>query len=276
MSSNSFQYRAAIHDFQSARQRASIQEVLARITGKSTRLLSYEEVAGKLKLQVRTERGLQDIPLDAIVGSVGRYTDFTRTFLPRRMDDQQRWVGVRAAMERGGVAPHRSLQSRGGLFRGGWQPPRLDCAAGGLQNHPGARHRVPDQYQPHARYPTRRPDRQSRICRLPQCHPHPRNAPQRGSERHVLLSIRQIDGTDPCQPVHFAGTGESGRLPNGDGVASGRRRILVRHDVHSTRRGHSRPGPPALVPRPYHHRPVHLDLGEPRRPRGRAWVGDPV
>jgi nucleotide-binding universal stress UspA family protein len=89
----------AIHDFQSARKKAAVQEVLARITGKSTRLLSYEEVAEKLRLHVRTERGIQDIPVDAIVGSVGRYTDFTRTFLPRRAEDRERWAGVKTAME---------------------------------------------------------------------------------------------------------------------------------------------------------------------------------
>lgn len=99
MSSNSHRFRAAVHDFQTAQQRAAVQEVLARITGKSTQLLSYEEVAEKLNLHVRTERGLHDIPLDAIVGSVGRYNDFTRTFLPRRVEDQQRWAGVKAAME---------------------------------------------------------------------------------------------------------------------------------------------------------------------------------
>lgn len=99
MSSNSYRYRAAVQDFQAAQQRAAVQEVLARITGKSTQLLSYDEVAEKLKLQIRTERGLQNIPLDAIVGSVGRYADFTRTFLPRRVGDQQRWAGVKAAME---------------------------------------------------------------------------------------------------------------------------------------------------------------------------------
>lgn len=99
MSSNSHRFRAAVHDFQTAQQRAAVQEVLARITGKSTQLLSYEEVAEKLNLHIRTERGLHDIPLDAIVGSVGRYNDFTRTFLPRRVEDQQRWAGVKAAME---------------------------------------------------------------------------------------------------------------------------------------------------------------------------------
>ena len=97
MSYDRFKRQLAVQDFQSARQRASIQEVLARITGKSNQLLSYEEVAEKLKLRVRTEGGTHHIPLDSIVGSVGRYSDFTRTFLPRRKDDQSRWASVRAA-----------------------------------------------------------------------------------------------------------------------------------------------------------------------------------
>jgi nucleotide-binding universal stress UspA family protein len=95
MSPDQFKYQMAIHDFQSARQRAAVQEILARVTGKSNQLLSYEEVAEKLKLHVRTERGVQHIPLDAIVGSVGRNTEFTRTFLPRHGGDQQRWANVK-------------------------------------------------------------------------------------------------------------------------------------------------------------------------------------
>ncbi len=90
-------YQNALHDFQSAHLRAKLQGVLARITGKSNELLSYEEVASKLKLQGRSDRGVQTIPVDAIVGSVGRYTDFTRTFLPRRARDQERWANVKAA-----------------------------------------------------------------------------------------------------------------------------------------------------------------------------------
>src|SRR5512139_6450 len=93
----------AVQDFQAARQRAAIQEVLARITGRPSELLSYEEVAEKLKLRVRTERGMQHIPLDAIVGSVGRYSDFTRTFLPRSDKDQDRWSRVKAAFMESGT-----------------------------------------------------------------------------------------------------------------------------------------------------------------------------
>ena len=82
MSNNLYNLNSAIEDFHQARQRASIQEVIARFTGRSNQLLSYDDVAQKLRLNTRTERGIQNIPLAAIVGSVGRYTDFTRTFLP--------------------------------------------------------------------------------------------------------------------------------------------------------------------------------------------------
>ena len=89
-------YHLAIEDFQSAHLQGKLQGVLARITGRSNELLSYEEVADKLKLQGRSDKGVQTIPVDAIIGSVGRYTDFTRTFLPRRAADLQRWANVKA------------------------------------------------------------------------------------------------------------------------------------------------------------------------------------
>jgi nucleotide-binding universal stress UspA family protein len=90
-------YHLALQDFHSAHLRGKLQGVLARITGKSNALLSYEEVADKLKLQGRADKGMQTIPVDSIIGSVGRYTDFTRTFLPRHVGDQQRWANVKAA-----------------------------------------------------------------------------------------------------------------------------------------------------------------------------------
>ena len=106
MAPNQYKIQMAIHDFQSARKKAAVQEILARITGKSTQLLSYEDVAEKLRLHGRSEGGVQHIPVDAIVGSVGRYTDFTRTFLPRRAEDRQRWAGVKAAfLEEGAGLP---------------------------------------------------------------------------------------------------------------------------------------------------------------------------
>ena len=92
-------YLSAMHDFNNARRKAAIQEILARLAGKSSELLSYEEVVEKLKLNVRTERGVHDIPLKAIVGSVGRYNEFTRGFLPLKSGDQVRWARVKTMVD---------------------------------------------------------------------------------------------------------------------------------------------------------------------------------
>jgi nucleotide-binding universal stress UspA family protein len=89
-------YARAISDFREARRKAAIREIMGRITGKSTELLSYEEVRQKLRALESGKVELRQIPLDAIVGSVGRYTDFTRDFLPRHDSDEVRWAQVMA------------------------------------------------------------------------------------------------------------------------------------------------------------------------------------
>ncbi len=87
----------ALNDFHRARDRAKLEEIMASLTGKSARLLSYDEVREKLKATGSSARGRREIPLAAIVGSVGRYTDFTRSFLPRHDSDAQRWTSVQIA-----------------------------------------------------------------------------------------------------------------------------------------------------------------------------------
>ena len=91
-------FSAAAGDFQRARSRADLERVVARLTGKSADLLSYDDVRRQLRARVCVDRGLEDIPLDAIIGSVGRYTDFSRTFLPRQDSDRDRWARVKVAV----------------------------------------------------------------------------------------------------------------------------------------------------------------------------------
>lgn len=72
---------------------------MAQLTGRSSRLLPYEDVLQNLRAGEPVDRGLQMIPINAIVGSVGRYSDFTRSFLPQRNDAQKRWARVRATFD---------------------------------------------------------------------------------------------------------------------------------------------------------------------------------
>lgn len=88
---------SAIEDFRRARQRAILKEMIARLTGEQVNLLSYDEVRRRLKAAQSMEKGIQEIPLDSIIGSVNRYTDFTRDFLPRSAVHADRWANVEIA-----------------------------------------------------------------------------------------------------------------------------------------------------------------------------------
>jgi nucleotide-binding universal stress UspA family protein len=85
----------ALDDFNRARRKARFGAVLASVRGKPYNLLSYDEVRKKLGAIQSSSRKLTDIPLDAIIGSVNRYTDFTRNFLPLASVDPNRWANVK-------------------------------------------------------------------------------------------------------------------------------------------------------------------------------------
>ncbi|MBC8099984.1 MAG: hypothetical protein H7Y11_11125, partial [Armatimonadetes bacterium] len=82
--------------FQGLRMRAFWQEMISHLRGKSTELLSFEDIRTRLRLHEESYRGLQNVPLAQIVGSVGRYRDFTSSFLPRSNKMQERWSRVYA------------------------------------------------------------------------------------------------------------------------------------------------------------------------------------
>lgn len=92
-----FQYQTAISDFREARRKAALKQIMGFLKGETDELLSYEEVRQKLKGTGRSVPKLREIPLDAIIGSVGRYSDFTRQFLPRTDSGEQRWANVQTA-----------------------------------------------------------------------------------------------------------------------------------------------------------------------------------
>lgn len=89
---------SAIEDFQKAHRKADLEQILSFLTGKTNYLLSFNEILGKLHEKSRQDLGLQEIPLDAVIGSVGRYQDFNRSFLPRSANIEERWANVKVAM----------------------------------------------------------------------------------------------------------------------------------------------------------------------------------
>ena len=98
-------HRDSLRDFDSARRKAFIQRILALVTRESLDLLPFEQVREQLQLRDQYFRGLHEVPLDQIVGSVGRYQDFTRTFLPRTDALRERWAAVEDLGREGGLPP---------------------------------------------------------------------------------------------------------------------------------------------------------------------------
>ena len=96
---NRVRLSAAVSDFHQARQKARMERLLALLRGRSVDLLSYDMVRQKFRTIESARRILEDIPIEKIQGSVGRYTDFSRTFLPRHESDAQRWAQVRMGVE---------------------------------------------------------------------------------------------------------------------------------------------------------------------------------
>lgn len=88
---------AAHRDFSQARMRAFWEGVWSLVNRKPNELLDFEEVKQRLRLEGgERDLGVQNIPLDKIVGSVGRYNDFTRKFLPRKSVNEDRWRRINA------------------------------------------------------------------------------------------------------------------------------------------------------------------------------------
>lgn len=61
-------------------------------------LLSFDQVQQLLRDRQEIDRGAQSIPIAHIVGSVGRYRDFDRAFLPLSGADRERWKRLDVAL----------------------------------------------------------------------------------------------------------------------------------------------------------------------------------
>ena len=84
----------AQQDYERAMSKGFWRKILTWIRGESNELLPFDEVREKLKIQGQRYAGLQQIPIDLILGSVGRYRDFDRIFLPKQRRTKDRWVNI--------------------------------------------------------------------------------------------------------------------------------------------------------------------------------------
>jgi hypothetical protein len=93
-------------DYNRARFRAFLNKAWAVVSGQPTNLLSYDEIKDKLRIGGPIYRGLRTVRIDQIVGSLNRYHQFDRAFLPVQDETAERWQRVdRAFYEDIGLPP---------------------------------------------------------------------------------------------------------------------------------------------------------------------------
>lgn len=99
----------AVNRFNALRRRAQLTEFWARLTRRCNRLQRFDELARPYRARQRIDRGYRQVPIQAIVGSVGRAQDFTPSFLPRRGVDVERWIRLYTALQGGEGFPEVEL-----------------------------------------------------------------------------------------------------------------------------------------------------------------------
>ncbi|MFO7625474.1 MAG: hypothetical protein R6V73_14100 [Anaerolineales bacterium] len=86
--------KLAHDDFDRARWKAFWRKVTTLLTGKSNELLPFDEVRGRLPLKGQHYLGMRQVSIDKIIGSLGRYRDFDRAFLPVQTRTRDRWINI--------------------------------------------------------------------------------------------------------------------------------------------------------------------------------------
>lgn len=82
-------------DFSKARFKSFINQAMAVLSGQSpATLLSYDEIKEKLHIGGPIYRGVKTIRVDQIAGSLNRYHEFDRAFLPKEDQLASRWQKV--------------------------------------------------------------------------------------------------------------------------------------------------------------------------------------
>src|SRR5919106_2679688 len=105
-------------DFTRARRRARLRSVMACIRREhaSNRLLSFDDIRREFAANNRLQRGTRVVEVDKIVGSVGRWDEFDRSFLPARASVGHKWKRIDRAFHRTEDLPPVELYEMGDAY----------------------------------------------------------------------------------------------------------------------------------------------------------------
>jgi hypothetical protein len=81
-------------DFARARFKAFLNRIRSALAGQPTTLLSYDDVKEKLHIGGPIYQGMKTVEVKKIIGSLNRYHEFDRAFLPLEDQSAGRWQNI--------------------------------------------------------------------------------------------------------------------------------------------------------------------------------------
>ncbi len=109
-------HAAAHREYDKALRRAFWAEVDTQVRRKCNDLIPLNQVLRRVPATDYQIVGTDNVDLNAIVGSSGRYRDFNLRFLPRRREPDERWVNIAQAHYDGVLLPPVRLYKVGDMY----------------------------------------------------------------------------------------------------------------------------------------------------------------
>jgi hypothetical protein len=114
--SNEQSWSTARQDFSHAYRKGFFHAIVAWIQHLNNDLIPYDEVRKRIPMRGQHYLGLQQIETDKIVGSVSRFNDFDRAFLPRQTHTRSRWESIDRAYFQDVILPPIDVYKIGDVY----------------------------------------------------------------------------------------------------------------------------------------------------------------
>jgi hypothetical protein len=103
-------------EFESAMFVSLLKNLKYLLVGRNNELLSFEKIKKGFGLHMRNNLGIKPVEVDDIIGSIDRYTDFDRYFLPKKAHLQRRWAKIHNLLLRDVILPPVKLYKVGKAY----------------------------------------------------------------------------------------------------------------------------------------------------------------
>jgi len=103
-------------EFEGARFKSLLTSLKYVLIGRNNELISFEKVKKEFGLYKQSYLGVKTVEVDSIVGSLDRYMDFDRYFLPKKVHLQERWARIHGLIASDVILPPVKLYKVGEMY----------------------------------------------------------------------------------------------------------------------------------------------------------------